>query len=480
MNLFVASLPIVGSTLAILVFRQSALRAGMLGLLVTIVIIALWPEFLLAAQGFGNALASGLYNTMNVSYVLLGGVVLYQVLKAGSALDTIAKVVASTITSPLHSLLAIVFGVSVFFESATGFGVGIVVVAPLFLALGYTPLQAAVLALLGQCAVPWGALAVGTVLGSDLSGVSEVRLAELSAIISYPYLLLCGGSALLVSGLWSGQIRQLLWVVAYATLLSLALWLASVTIGIELAGCVAGLLVVTMAILINFKQRKATPLIELGRAVLPFVILMTGLFITRLFSSFGNALKEISIPMGEFTLELFYHPGFWLLVGAASGFTSLPATRGYARSIFRQSAKQWLLASLAVGGFLVFGELMKEAGMTRLIAQTIATAAGPYYAVAVPFIGGLGGFLTASNAASNALFMTLHIDAAEQLGLPVDVTAAAQNAAGSNSSMASPGRLVFAAAVAGTPGAESDLLQRILPVAILGIVTLTAMSLLLM
>ncbi len=480
MNLLVACLPIVGSTLAILLWRQTALKAGLSGLLLTVLIVVLWPGFQLQTDGFIRAIEAGLYNTMNVSYVLLGGVLLYQVLKVGGALDTIAQTVAGNITDPLHGLFAIVFGVSVFFESATGFGVGIVVVAPLFIALGYTPLQSAVLALLGQCAVPWGALAVGTVLGSDLSGVEEVRLAEVSAIISYPYLLLCGGTALLVSGLWTGHIRQLLWLVAYATLLSTLLWLASITLGIELAGCVAGLLIVCTALAVNFNGRQSRSGSGFGKALVPFIVLMSALFLTRFYTPLSNTLQAVTLYVGESYLAVFYHPGFWLIIAALSGMATQPAARKSTRSILANSAKQWLMASLAVGGFLLFGELMKQAGMTRLIATAIAESAGPYYAVAVPFIGGLGGFLTASNASSNALFMSLQASAAAQVGLPVDITAATQNAAGSNSSMASPGRLVFAATVAGTPGAESDLLRRILPVTLLGIVSLTLMSLLLM
>lgn len=480
MNLLVASLPIVGSTLAILLCRQTALRAGLFGLLLAIAAVSLWPAFQLDAERTGSAVAAGLYNTLNVSYVLLGGVLLFQVLKTGAALDTIAAAVASTITAPQHSLLAIVFGVSVFFESATGFGVGIVVVAPLFLALGYKPLQAAILALLGQCAVPWGALAVGTVLGAELSAVSEQRLAELAVLISYPYLLLCGGFALRVSGLWRWRIDLLLWLFVYSTVLSLALYLASIAIGVELAGCVAGLVVVLLAIAINLQQRRKPPAHGLRRALAPFAVLMLALFTSRFVAPFADALQTLSIQWNGYSVAVFYHPGFWLIVAAASGVLCLPRSRQQLASIAGNSLRQWWLASLAVGGFLVFGQLMTAAGMTQLIAQAITATAGSYYVLVVPFIGGLGGFLTASNAASNAMFMTLQTSAASQAGLPLDVVAATQNAAGSNTSMASPGRLIFAATVAGTAGAESVLLRRILPVTILGLLALALMSLLLL
>ncbi|OED35617.1 hypothetical protein AB833_29470 [Chromatiales bacterium (ex Bugula neritina AB1)] len=480
MNLLIASMPIVCSTLAILAFRHTALRAGLQGLFFTVGIILLWPPFSLNTTDFLQAVTAGLYNTLNVSYVLLGGVFLFQVLDRGGSLGTIADSFASTITDPQHSLFAIVFGISVFFESVTGFGVGIVVVAPLLIALGYQPVQAAVLALLGQCAVPWGALAVGTTLGSELSGVTGHRLAEISVFISYPYLLLCGTVALLASGLWNGRIRQVLWLVFYVTLLSLLLWICSLTLGIELAGCVAGLLLTAVAVLINRNRQQPHALAQLATAIIPFAILMTALIITRFYQPAADLLQRHAVTFGDYRIEPLYHPGFWLIVAALSGIAFLTASRSHWKTVIRESTHQWLMASLAVGGFLLFGQLMKDAGMTQLIAQAIASAAGPYYAAVVPVIGGLGGFLTASNAASNALFMTLQTSAASQIGLPVDVTAAVQNTAGSNCSMASPGRLVFAASIAGTPGAEADLLRRIMPVAMAGVLVLMLMSILLM
>src|SRR3546814_15127026 len=82
---------------------------------------------------------------------------------------------------PGRRVLVLVLGLSVFFESITGFGIGIIVTAPLFMALGFAPLRAAFLSLLGQCAVPWGALGIGTILGSELTGVPVERMGVLAA-----------------------------------------------------------------------------------------------------------------------------------------------------------------------------------------------------------------------------------------------------------------------------------------------------------
>lgn len=61
-----------------------------------------------------------------------------------------AEALAEAVPDPARRALILVLGLSVFFESATGFGIGIVVAAPLFVALGYRPRDAALLALAGQ------------------------------------------------------------------------------------------------------------------------------------------------------------------------------------------------------------------------------------------------------------------------------------------------------------------------------------------
>jgi lactate permease len=87
---------------------------------------------------------------------------------------------------------------------------------------------------------------------------------------------------------------------------------------------------------------------------------------------------------------------------------------------------------------------------------------GSYPAVA-PVIGALGGWLTGSNAASNALFMPLQIEAARDLGVSEPLTAAAQNVSGSHASLLAPQRVILAATATGLLGREGDITRAALP-----------------
>jgi len=461
--------------MAIAIWRQSALRAGVLGIICTVAIILTLPAYQLTAEAGLDSLATGAYNALNISLVLLGGVSLYRVLEHSGALQEIAEGITTSIAEPVHRLLALVLGASVFFESATGFGVGIVVVAPLYITLGYAPLQAAVLALLGQCAVPWGALAVGTVLGAEISGVPEGRLGVLTAVFSFPVTALFGLAALRIAGLLSLRAAGLLLV--YALMLSVLLLLCTLLVGVELAGCLAGLFVVVFAITMSRSWHpqggKKFPLL----AFVPFAVLMLLLVVTRLIPAIGVPLKKLMVPLfAQHSVPLFYHAGFLLLIAACVGLALYPAARVGFRVMLSTIFRQWLLATLAVASFIVFGQLMMDSDMTGQIARSIATATPAMYVLMVPVIGALGGFLTASNAASNALFMALQTTTATELGLPVDVVAASQNAAGSNVTLASPGRLIFAASVIGEPGSEATLLHRVALVTIAGVASASVLT----
>jgi len=458
------------------------LRAGLLGIVGTVAIILTSPSYQLSLASSIQSLSTAAYNTLNISLVLFGGVSLYRVLEKSGALHEIANSIIAAISEPVHRLLALVLGASVFFESATGFGVGIVVIAPLYIALGYTPLQAAVMALLGQCAVPWGALSVGTVLGAEISGIPEVRLGVLTAVFSFPVTALFGLAALQVAGLLS--LRAIRFLVLYAFMLSVLLWLCTLFVGVELAGCLAGLFVVIFAVVGTRNKLPASESIPVKKppllAFVPFVTLMLMLFITRLVPSVGEELKGITVPVtSSHSIAFFYHAGFLLLLSAIVGLIIFPTARSGIMALLGTITRQWMLATLAVASFILFGQLMTDADMTGQIARSIASVSPAQYLFIVPVIGALGGFLTASNAASNALFMALQTTAATELSLPADVVAASQNASGSNVTLASPGRLIFAASVIGESGAEATLLSRVAPVTIAGVLSASVITYLL-
>src|SRR3712207_2328059 len=166
----------------------------------------LWPG--LNSAGLPGAFVGGLGTSGRVLYVLVGGLLLYNVLAAGGAVEAVSRFLGGLEPEREALALGVVVGVAPLFESVTGFGVAVVISAPILLAAGFSPLRAAVLSSWGQCAVPWGALGVGTVIGAELSGMSFGELSDWSALLSLPLFPIYALAAVKLAGGWAGMWRR--------------------------------------------------------------------------------------------------------------------------------------------------------------------------------------------------------------------------------------------------------------------------------
>jgi len=201
------------------------------------------------------------------------------------------------------------------------------------------------------------------------------------------------------------------------------------------------------------------------------MLLIGALLLTRLVPAVRAVTTTLAVlnwPAANLRLPLIHHPGFWLLIASAATLLTSHMPLPTVRQAVAAALRQWLLATLAVAGFIGMAQVTYQAGMTALVAETIAQGTGRAYPLLLPFIAGMGGFLTASNAGANAMLAQLQQILAQRLHLSGDWVAAAQNAAASNATLASPGRVILAAIVIGEPGAEARLMRPALALVLLG------------
>src|SRR5215213_5350630 len=202
----VAATPFLFAGVALLGLRWPAAWAGVAALVAALAGALAWPG--LDPTGIPVAFVEGLGTSGTVLYVLFGGLLLYNVLSAGGAIERVSRFLGRLEPEKDALAVAVVVGVAPFFESVTGFGVAVVISAPILLAAGFSPLRAAVLSSWGQCAVPWGALGVGTVIGADLSGMSFEALSDWSAALSLPLFPVYAVAAVVLAGGWDGIRRR--------------------------------------------------------------------------------------------------------------------------------------------------------------------------------------------------------------------------------------------------------------------------------
>ena len=94
--------------------------------------------------------------------------------------------------------------------------------------------------------------------------------------------------------------------------------------------------------------------------------------------------------------------------------------------------------------------------MSAALASGVARW-GDGYLLAAPFVAGLGGFVTGSNAAANAMFAGAQGQVADALGTSRLNLVALQNFACGVATIAAPTRVALAEAVASAEGPSVDL-----------------------
>jgi lactate permease len=451
-GILISAMPFVVAAVGLAGLGWSASTAGGASLAVAVLGAVVWPD--LEATAVPGALFAGLGTSAQVLYVLFGGLWLYNLLSAGGAVDAVSRFLGELEPDRMALAAGVVVGVAPFFESVTGFGVAVVISAPILLAAGFTPLRAAVLASWGQCAVPWGALGVGTVIGAHLAGMGFGTLSDVSAFLSIPLFPVYGVAAVALSGGWTGVRRRgteaiVLGLVAGAGTLLTSLYLVP-----ELSGAVGGLAATALFVARRRNRLAGVPV----RALLPYAFLLVLLAAVN----GTGALRLVLEKLGP----VFDGPGLPLLASGAFAALLLGLGGGEIGAATRRTVTQWLPTAAAVLTFVLAGKVVAESGAAGLLAAG-AEALGVFFPAVSPVLAALGGALTGSNAASNALFMPLQVEAARGLGISEVLTAAVQNVAGSHASMLAPQRLVLAATATGLLGREGDILRAsVAPVAV--------------
>jgi lactate permease len=464
LGIVISAMPFVVAAVGLAALGWPASTAGGASLAVAVLGAVVWPD--LAATAVPGALFAGLGTSAQVLYVLFGGLLLYNLLLAGGAVDAVSRFLGGLEPDRVALAAGIVVGVAPFFESVTGFGVAVVISVPILLAAGFTPLRAAVLASWGQCAVPWGALGVGTVIGAHLAGMGFGTLSDVSAFLSIPLFPVYGVAAVALAGGWTGVRRRgaeamVLGLVAGVVTLVTSLYLVP-----ELSGAVGGLAATAFFVA---RRRDRLPGVPV-RALLPYAFLLALLAAANGIAALRSVLEELG--------PVFDGPGLPLLASGLFAALLLGLGGSEIGGATHRTATQWLPVAGAVLTFVLAGEVVAESGAAVLLAGG-AEALGVLFPAVSPVLAALGGALTGSNAASNALFMPLQVEAARGLGVSEVLTAAVQNVAGSHASMLAPQRMVLAATAAGLLGREGDILRAsVAPVAVsIGLVAMLGMLL---
>ncbi|GGA50018.1 L-lactate permease [Pelagibacterium lentulum] len=473
MTLLAASAPLIVVLASMGVLRWPAAKAGAAGTLITLVLalgffdlsgIAPTVEVTWAIAGI---FTEALHSTFSILWVVLPALSIYELQQRTGALEVIREALVGLTDDRVLQAVLIAWFFGLFMEGAAGFGTPVALAAPLLVGLGYPPITAVAMALVGHAAgVSFGAVGTPIFAQAEITGLPAAEIgvatallhAALGTFLVAVVMRMAGAPLSLRIAIWALLAGACFFVpfVALAILAGPEL----PTLGGALAGAI--MFVVTMRWRAGGRAKLPAPA-SLLLAAAPYLIILALVLATRLIDPLPAVLGGIQIGWSlhdtfRGTFQPFYHPGTILLLGfvlggLATGRAShlLPAAVAAAARVLPVAAA--LLAMLAMA------RLMVHSGMIATLAEGAASS-GAVWPLLAPAVGVLGTFVTGSATASSILFAHFQLTTAGALALPATTMVAAQGFGAAIGNIVAPHNIIAGAATVGLHRREGDILAR--------------------
>jgi lactate permease len=502
MTFLLAALPIVAVLVLMVALRWSAVRAGVAGL--ALALLLAWAVFPFDAvgedrvTGTAGALAEAAFTAATILWIVLPALAIHRLQGATGAVGSLRLGLTGLAADPRLTALLVAWFFALLLEGAAGFGTAAALAAPFLVALGMSPVTAVTAAMLGHMVgVTFGAVGTPVLPQVAATGLDPRTLSAVTALQGA----LVGWTIPIVVALvieraypeGHGQRSRVAWGWALvAALAFLVPYLAiAFAVGPELPTLGGAILGGALFAIALRRLRgpgadaavggvRAAPgaapgspaaAMGLARASAPYLVLVGLVLVTRLVPPLRDGLREVTVgweAAGTFGGEMapLYHPGSMLFLALLLGARAQRATWPQLRAALADTLRSLVPVAAALVAMLGLARVMVHAGMVDAIASAAADTVGGAWPVLAPAIGVLGTFVTGSATASNALFSDLQAVTATAAGLDVANVLGAQGLGAALGNAVAPHNLIAAAAVVGLAGRESEILRRTLPVVV--------------
>src|SRR5881227_1123681 len=176
----VAAIPVV-VLLGLLAFLHvRAHRAALVGL-ATAMAIAILVYGMPAKMALAAAADGAAFGLLPIGWIVFGAIFVYDVTVKSGDFEVLKATIAGLASDRRIQLLLIGFSFGAFVEGAAGFGTPVAICGAMLIGLGFRPLQAAGLALIGNTApVAFGALGTPIITLAKVTGLPEMQLSAMA------------------------------------------------------------------------------------------------------------------------------------------------------------------------------------------------------------------------------------------------------------------------------------------------------------
>jgi lactate permease len=482
-----AAIPLV-TLLALLAFwHVRAHLAALVGLLLAaalaIFVYGMPARLTIAAAGYGMA-----FGLFPIGWILLNALFIYGISVETGGFKELQNRMSEISGDRRIQALMIAFAFGAFIEGFAGFGAPVAITSALMIGLGFRPLHAAVLALIGNTApVAFGSVGVPIITLAKVTGIDELTLSAMVGRQLAPFAFLVPFWLVATQSGLRGMFG--VWPACFVSggAFALAQLIVSNYHGPQLVGAAGGLSAMgALLILTRFwkpkeiqtypghQENTASASSSKGgnlRAWLPWIlltVLVAGSTIRpvkiALNSTFAPKILVPALHMAvmkmppvaakptpepaEFTFNLLSATGTALLLAGVLAGLLLRVKPKQLVSLYWGAIKRVRVSLITIGLMVALGFTTRFSGTDTTMGLAFAST-GVLFPFFSPLLGWLGVALTGSDTASNVLFGNLQTITATQVGIPPVLTAGANSAGGVMGKMIDAQSIVVASVATG-------------------------------
>lgn len=510
----VALIPIIFFFLALTKLRMKGYIAGTITVALALVVALLFYR-MPVASALASAVYGFFYGLWPIAWIIVAAVFLYKVSVKTGQFDIIRSSILSVTEDQRLQLILVGFCFGAFLEGAAGFGAPVAITAALLVGLGFKPLYAAGLCLIGNTApVAFGAMGIPIIVAGQVSGVDTMEISQMAGRqLPFMTIIVLFWLMAIMDG-WRGVKETWPAVLVGGGSFAVVQFLTANYVGPELPDITSAIVaLVALTAFLKFWQPKtifrfapeagtnpvadaakanlAAPAVKLTTGVVlkawsPFIILTAMVTLwsippfKALFAAGGplaDTIISIPVPMlhnlvekmppavanptaygAVYAFNWLSATGTAILIATVLTIVYLRMKPAEAIKTLGETFKELALPIYSIGMVLAFAFIANYSGLSTTLAIALAHT-GKAFVFFSPFLGWIGVFLTGSDTSANALFAALQATTAAQLGLPEVLAVAANTTGGVTGKMISPQSIAIACAAVGLAGKESDLFR---------------------
>ena len=501
LSALVAAIPVVVLLGLLAFFHVQAHVAAVAGLAASLA-VAMFVYGMPAPLALAAAANGAAFGLFPIGWIVLCAIFLYDITVVTGTFEVVKHTIAGLASDRRIQALLIAFSFGAFIEGAAGFGTPVAISAAMLIGLGFKPLSAAGLSLIGNTApVAFGALgtpiiALASVTGLPLETLSAMvgrQLPFFSVIVPFWLVWVMAGRR--------GMME--VWPACLASGLSFAItqfaisnyhgpWL------VDIAGAIFSIL--SLVVLLAYWQPRnvwrfadevhtpasGQPVAQPTRreallAWMPWAILSTLVFLWGLpqMKAFLNGISILQWPVpyldgaisrtppvvlepkaepAIFAFNWLSATGTSLLIAAIISGLLLGLGPGRLVKIFAGTLHRVRFSLLTIAAMMALGYTTRYGGLDATMGLAFAST-GFLFPFFSPILGWLGVALTGSDTASNVLFGNLQQITADQLGISPVLATAANSSGGVMGKMIDAQSIVVAGVATGQVGGEGEILR---------------------